>query len=153
MGKAVMDYPADVSHQNTAYMLCQKFPEAAATGVIYVDLWPISWPMMFVLHPDMCAQFTQERSLGKHVVVRHQFNALSENKDLVTSDGAFWKKWRAIYNPGFSSQNIQRLVPSFMEEALVWKSYLRSVAASGETICFETQAMKAACDIIACAVL
>lgn len=145
--------PPTVHGQTVFHWLALDHPEIRKAGVLYVDLWPISFPAIASFDPDLTAQFTQIQSRPKHQIIANEFRDLTGLKDLVSSDGATWKKWRAAFNPGFSSQSVVALVPAFVEEAMVWKTHLLEVAKSGETIRFETSTMKATCDIIARSVL
>ncbi|RKK96927.1 hypothetical protein BFJ71_g7497 [Fusarium oxysporum] len=153
VGKIMMKYPEDVHGQLMPDFLARDYPEIAELGICYIDLWPISWPMLATFHPDIAAQFTQETSRPKHEIIRCQFRPLTGLKDLVLSEGAFWKKWRATFNPGFSTQNITALVPEFIEEALIWKKYLQEIAKDGRVVPLEDCVMKATCDIIGRSVL
>ncbi|EMT67345.1 hypothetical protein FOC4_g10005432 [Fusarium odoratissimum] len=153
VGKIMMKYPEDVHGQLMPDFLARDYPEIAELGICYIDLWPISWPMLAAFHPDIAAQFTQETSRPKHEIIRCQFRPLTGLKDLVLSEGAFWKKWRATFNPGFSTQNITALVPEFIEEALIWKKYLQEIAKDGRVVPLEDCVMKATCDIIGRSVL
>lgn len=153
MGKVLAKHPSDIGGHTNFHALAQEHPHLAKAGAFYVDVWPISWPMLVVFHPDLCAQFTQDNPFPKHEILKFEFQVFSQCKDLVTSDGSYWKKWRSIYNPGFSAQNIQMLVPGFVEEALLLKKYLEDVARSGEKIKLEDRLMEATCDIIGRAVL
>ncbi|KAL7908098.1 cytochrome P450 [Trichoderma velutinum] len=153
LGMSMAKHPADLNGQVSPLVLARDHPELAKDGVLYVDLWPISYQMLAVFHPDMMAQFCQENSQLKHEQVRWEFYPLTKNKDLVTTDGAQWKRWRSVFNPGFSTQNIMSLVPGFVEEVLVFKRYLEGIAMTGEAVALETQGMKATCDIIGRAVI
>ncbi|KAF5976093.1 sterigmatocystin biosynthesis protein [Fusarium coicis] len=148
VGKIMAKYPKDVHGQLMPDFLARDYPEVAGLGLCYIDLWPISWPMLATFHPDIAAQFTQETSRPKHEIIRGQFRPLTGLKDLVLSEGTFWKKWRAIFDPGFSTQNITALVPEFIEEAMIWKKYLQKVAKDGRIVPLEDCVMKATCDII-----
>ncbi|RBA14116.1 hypothetical protein FPRO05_02908 [Fusarium proliferatum] len=153
VGKIMAKYPQDVHGQLMPDFLARHYPELAELGICYIDLWPISWPMLATFHPDIAAQFTQETSRPKHEIIRGQFRPLTGLKDLVLSEGAFWKKWRATFNPGFSTQNITALVPEFIEETLIWKKYLQKIAKDGRVVPLEDCVMKATCDIIGRSVL
>ncbi|KAJ4002743.1 hypothetical protein NW752_009395 [Fusarium irregulare] len=146
-------YPADVHGQLMPDFLAREYPEIAERGVCYIDLWPISWPMMATFHPDIAAQFTQETSRPKHEIIRGQFRPLTGLKDLVLAEGLFWKRWRAIFNPGFSTQNISALVPELIEEASIWKKHLEQVANDDRVVLLEDSVMKATCDVIGRSVL
>ncbi|KAF5560789.1 sterigmatocystin biosynthesis protein [Fusarium phyllophilum] len=153
VGKIMAKYPGDVHGQLMPDFLARDYPEIAELGMCYIDLWPISWPMLVTFHPDIAAQFTQETPRPKHEIIRGQFRPLTGLKDLVLSEGAFWEKWRATFNPGFSTQNITALVPEFIEEASIWKKYLQEVAEDGRVVPLENCVMKATCDIIGRSVL
>lgn len=147
------DHPSDIHGQNVFHFIAARYPELHEAGAFYVDLWPISFPMLVTYDPDLIAQFTQETPRPKHEILEIEFNGFTGMKDLVCSEGPAWKKWRAAFNPGFSSQNVMSLVPAFVEEATVWKEYLVRVARSGEKIRLEDNLMKATCDVIGRSVL
>ena len=146
-------YPSDTYGGNLPYLLTKEYPELDKQGLFYIDIWPVSYTMLAVHHPDMMAQFCQDNSQLKHPQIKNEFRPFTKEKDLVTSDGQQWKRWRAIFNPGFSIQNIMSLVPAFTEEVLAFKKHLTNVAETGEVIQLEKHAMKATCDIIGRAVL
>lgn len=133
--------------------LMLEYPELCKQGLVYFDTWPIAYPTLAVFHPDIQAQFCQTPSRPKHEWMEKEFKDFTECKDLVSSEGPEWKRWRAIFNPGFSAQNIASLVPAFVEETLIFRDHLISMAAKGEKFRLEDQAMKATCDIIGRAVL
>ncbi|KAH8170864.1 cytochrome p450 domain-containing protein [Sarocladium implicatum] len=148
VGKTAAKRPSMAAGQFVFHWLALDYPDIQKAGVVYVDLWPISSPTIASFDPDLTAQFALG-SRPKHSVIKWEFASFSGNKDLVSSEGPVWKKWRSMYNPGFSSQSVFARVPDFVEEAMVWKEYLLSVADTGETIRFETSTMKATCDVIA----
>ncbi|KAF4451202.1 sterigmatocystin biosynthesis [Fusarium albosuccineum] len=146
-------YPQDVHGQLMPFFLMREYPEMAKFGMCYIDLWPISWPMLATFHPDVAAQYTQENSMPKHEIIRSQFRPLTGLKDLVLAEGQFWKKWRSTFNPGFSTQNILALVPDFIEEAYAWRQYLEHIAETGDTVHLEDSVMRVTCDVIGRSVL
>ncbi|KAH6690696.1 cytochrome P450 [Plectosphaerella plurivora] len=153
VGKVMEKYPSNTVGQAMPLCVIREYPELAKQGFAYIDIWPITPAMFAAYHPDVMAQFTQDVSRPKHSLMAHEFYPMTKLLDLVNSEGAFWKKWRSAFNPGFSAQNVMALVPAFVEEALVLKSYLEDVARSGETIALEDRAMLATCDVISRAVL
>jgi cytochrome P450 len=36
---------------------------------------------------------------------------LAGKMNMLSTDGAFWKKWRGVFNPGFSIQQVISQVP------------------------------------------
>ncbi|EMR68405.1 putative cytochrome p450 4v3 protein [Eutypa lata UCREL1] len=119
-----------------------------------MDVWPVSFPMLAVFHPDMNAQFTQDHSLPKYWAQGNlEFKHFTGGRDLVHLEGQEWKTARAIFNPGFSARNLLSLIPSFVEEVLVFKERLHKVADSDEIVKLEDFTTPLTVDIIGRAVL
>lgn len=153
LGKLREQFPADLNAQCTPLLLAELYPEVAAHGLMYVDTWPFSYPMLAVFHPDMMAQFTQDVSLPKHEHMHKEFVVFSGLNDLVNQSGQEWKTWRSIFNPGFSAKNLMALVPSFLEEIQVFRDWLATVAEAGEVVQLEPKVMRGTTDIIGRATL
>ena len=143
----------DVHGQAVPMMLAKEYPEALKTGAVYMDVWPISSPMLAVFHPDMMAQFTQNNSQVKHPQMHAEFLPFTGSKDLVNTEGQEWKTARSIFNPGFSAKNLLSLVPAFVEEAMVFRDKLKNLAGKAEVIKLETLTTDLTVDIIGRAVL
>ena len=153
IAKIMAKNQGDIASQNIPTLLLQEYPELRSQGVICMDSWPIADPLMAVFDPDMMAQFCQNPSMPKSDIYRQVFGGFTDCQDLVCSEGSHWKRWRAIFNPGFSNKNILSFVPAFIEEVQVFKDILIEAADSGSTIRLITPATKAACDVIGRAVL
>jgi cytochrome P450 len=146
-------YPLDTNGQVVPLLLAKEYPEICSCGLVYVDTWPIAPPMLAVFHPELMAQFTQETSMPKHELMKKEFMPFTQCKDLVNLEGQEWKRWRGIFNPGFSAKNLLSFVPAILEEVQVFKDWLNTVAKSEEVVKLEEQAMKVTIDIIGRAVL
>ncbi|KAK0636604.1 cytochrome P450 [Bombardia bombarda] len=136
-----------------AHFIASEYPDIAAKGLFYLDNWPFADPMIWVFEPDMAAQFIQDHSLPKSRLYETEFGPFTQCRDLVSLEGAEWKRWRAIFNPGFSAKNLVSLVPTFLQEIRVFTNWLKKTAESGEIIKLEDQAMKLTIDIIGRAAL
>lgn len=66
IGKLMAKYPGNLCGHYVPHMFRVAYPEICERGVIYVDTWPVSPPMLTVFHPDMMSQFTVEQSQPKH---------------------------------------------------------------------------------------
>ncbi|KAI0129584.1 cytochrome P450 [Xylariales sp. AK1849] len=147
-------FPPDAHGQWVFLLIKEEYPEVARDGIIYMDTWPISHPLVAVFHPDMMAQFTQVQSLPKFWWQSNkEFKHFSGGQDLVNLEGQEWKTARASFNPGFSAKNLLSLIPWFVEEAMVFRERFKKVAASGEIIRLEDDTTNLTFDIIARAVL
>ncbi|RYP46982.1 hypothetical protein DL768_006905 [Monosporascus sp. mg162] len=146
--------PRDATSHWQMHFLRQEFPELASAGLLYMDVWPISFPMVAVFDPDMIAQFTQTQSLPKYWAQGHrEFKHFTGGRDLVHLEGQEWKAARSMFNPGFSAKNLLSLIPSFIEEALVFKERLKKAAANGDVVRLEAYTTDLTFDIIGRAVL
>lgn len=145
--------PKDVHGQTMPMLLAQEYPEAMKAGCVYMDVWPISSPMLAVFHPDMMAQFTQDNNQLKHPNMHTEFMPFTGSKDLVCSEGQEWRAGRAIFNPGFSARNLLSLIPAFIEEAMVFRAHLKDYSQRGDVIRLEDATTNLTVDIIGRAVL
>ena len=104
--------------------------------------------MLVVLSPNMMYQLTQANQIPKDKGLRHFLKPLTGKEDLVTLEGAAWKRWRGIFNPGFSASHIATLIPSMVEEGKVFKGILEKHARSGEMFYLERATLNLTIDII-----
>jgi cytochrome P450 len=145
--------PPSVAGQILPLLLMRDNPELFGSGIAYIDIWPFVDPMLAVYHPDIMAQFTQETSLPKHDHLKWELRPFTQCNDLVTQEGQAWKTWRSIFNPGFSAKNLQYFVPHMIEDILVFRNWLKQLAASGDVATLEDQTSKMTTDVISRAVL
>ncbi|MCJ1267244.1 hypothetical protein MMC22_007129 [Lobaria immixta] len=114
----------------------------------YLDNWPLSPLILNVLNSDMMYQLTQANLIPKHESLRHFVEPLTDGPALVTLEGSVWKRWRATFNPGFSLTHIMTLVPSIVEEMVIFKNILRAHAVKGEMFHLEELTLNVSIDII-----
>ena len=146
-------YPRDMDGGVLPLAILREYPEYFKFGACYLDIWPVSYQLMVVAHPDMMAQYCQDTSLPKHDLMSDEFTPMTQCDDLVCSEGQQWKTWRSILNPGFSAKNVQSLVPGMIEEIKVFRKGLEKIAATGETVPMTKRAARLTVDVIGQAVL
>jgi cytochrome P450 len=151
--KVMAKYPPDISGLTTPLLLARAHPELFKSGAAIMDMWPVTRPMLVVFNPDMMAQFTQETSLLKADLTSEEFLPFTGCKDILCLEGEEWKRWRKIFNPGFSVQNITTLIPAMVEEIAVFRDWLIATAKSGQTVSLDPQTLKLTVDVIGRAVL
>jgi cytochrome P450 len=78
--------------------------------VFYLDLEPVDRSILVILDPQAAEEVSQNSNLPKHEQVRNVLEPLMGPQNLLTTDGALWKKWRTIFNPGFSVQHLMTQV-------------------------------------------
>ncbi|KAF2726486.1 cytochrome P450 [Polyplosphaeria fusca] len=130
----------------------QRYPDLNAA--FYLDVWPFSRPVLAILDPDMMHQLTQQgKEVAKDPGLRTFLQPLTGKEDLVTMEGATWKRWRSIFNPGFSANHITSLIPDMVDKVLVFRDILAGKAQSGELFHLEQLTLKLTIDIIGGAVM
>lgn len=153
VGRVTRKYPANLLSMILPQLLAQEYPDIASQGLLYIDCWPFAYPMIAAFHPDINAQFTQDVNLPKHPTMVTEFMPFTGCRDLLNMSGQEWKRWRAIFNPGFSPKNLTALIPSFLEEIEEFKDWLEAVAGTDEVVPLDTQACALATDVIGRATL
>lgn len=114
----------------------------------YLDNWPFSPLILIVLDPHMMYQLTQANSVPKYKGLRQFLRPLTGEDVLVTMEGPVWKRWRAVFNPGFSLNHIMRLVPSIVEEVMIFKNILQAHAEKRNMFQLEELSLNLTIDVI-----
>ena len=138
--------PKDAHGAYLADQINRAYPDLGPA--FYLDTWPFGPPVLVVLSPDMIAQYCQDRYLQKHVGMRRFLEPLTGESDLVSMEGEMWKKWRRIFNPGFSAGHINTLAESVLEEVKIFRAILRKHAKQGDLFKLEDHALNVAMDMI-----
>ncbi|KAK2043438.1 cytochrome P450 4V3 [Colletotrichum somersetense] len=83
---------------------------------------------MFISDPDIAGQSVAEPSLPRSDFIKSIIRPLTDNLDLVSSEGEAWKTWRARFNPSFSNKNVLALIPGMIKDVQVFTDLLRKRA-------------------------
>lgn len=119
----------------------------------YVDPWPFGDPLMMVFDADIMNQFTVKQSMPKHPEVEKFMRNIGGPGNMVSSEGAEWKKWRSAFNPGFSASHLMSLVPSILDDVLIFNEILTKHAKNQEVFRMERATTSLTVDIIGKVVL
>ena len=128
MKDVMADLPADMNAQYIPISVRRKYPEVGT--LYYLDNWPFVEPMLVVATPTAARQVTQEHSLPKFPALRHFMKPIAGQSDLTTMEGDLWKKWRGVFNPGFSGAHLISLAPEIVKQGLVFCEILEEHAAA-----------------------
>ena len=121
--------------------------------VFYLDTWPFSDPICVIVDPDLAYQVTVQNSLPKHKVISESIWPLTGPKTLVAMDGPEHKRWRAIFNPGFSSAHLMTLVDGIVDDSMLFMDILGKHAKEQDIFSLEEAATRVTVDIIGRVVL
>ena len=114
----------------------------------YLDLWPIMDPVLHVFDPHLAQQMTYDHNTPKHDILGKFMIHLSGPGDLVSSNGAQWKKWRVLMNPGFAASHLMTLALGIVDNSVVFTEKLAEHAEKGEVFRLEEDATRLTVDII-----
>lgn len=98
--------------------------------IYYLDTWPFGPQMLIITSTQGLHQVTQEHSLPKYPALKDFLGPISGGFELVTMEGDVWKKWRGIFNPGFSANHLMTLTSSIVEETERFCEVLRELSQS-----------------------
>ncbi|KAL8668003.1 MAG: hypothetical protein Q9168_007127 [Polycauliona sp. 1 TL-2023] len=118
--------PPDAHPNYLPDMIRRELPDLGP--IFYLDTWPIGPQMLVVASTQGLYQITQEHSLPKHPGLKQFLMPIAEGLDLVTMEGDLWKKWRGIFNPGFSSTYLMSLTRGIVEETEQFCKNLETLA-------------------------
>lgn len=145
-------FPAKAHSHWLPILFLQEYPELAKKGILYLDTWPITEPLLAIYHPDLLTQIT-EGNFPKSKLMTTEMGPVTGAKDLLTSEGQQWKRARAMFNPGFSAKNLTSLIPEFLDEIEIFQDKMRDAARTREVIKLEDWTTLLAVDVIGRAVL
>lgn len=150
MAKLTATMPPNVHPHTVIYYLREKYN---LPPIFYLDTFPFSWPVCAIIDPEVAHQVTVQNPLPKHECIEKTIWPVVGHKSLVSIDGPEHKKWRAIFNPGFSSVHLMTLVDGIVDDAMVFLSVLSKYADSGEIFHLEDALTKLTVDVIGRVVL
>ena len=121
--------------------------------IFYIDTWPFGHPICVIVDPDVAYQVTVQTSLPKHAAVEESIWPLAGTKNIVSMEGAEHKRWRTIFNPGFSNAHLMTLVDGIVDDAVLFAEILGKHADEGDIFSLEEAATRMTMDIIGRVVL
>ena len=120
-------------------------------GLFYVDLWPASGMMMIATSPNIAAQVAQTNPGICHdraFMLTRFFKPIAGGPNLFDMAEKEWRPWRAIFNKGFSTEQVTNLIPHVLKETKVYKEKLRDLAKEKEMFYLDLVTLRFTIDII-----
>ena len=98
-------------------------------------------------------QVTVQNSLPKHPAIATEVGPLTGYNSLVIINGKEHKKWRNVFNPGFSHSHLMTLVDGVVDDSLLFMGILGKYADARYIFSMEEAATRLTVDIIGRVVL
>lgn len=150
MAKVVAKFPLGI-HPHAVMPFLQK--EYNLPPVFYLDTWPFSYALCAIVDPDAASQVTVQHSLPKHQAAKEAIAPVIGHNSLVSIEGNQHKRWRNIFNPGFSVSHLMTLVDGIVDDSLIFMDILGKHADAKEVFLLEEDATRVTVDIIGRVVL
>ncbi|EQB57718.1 hypothetical protein CGLO_02118 [Colletotrichum gloeosporioides Cg-14] len=150
LGKVMRLLPSDSIIHNIMWYISKDYPK----GIFYISLWPFSGTVMVISDADAAAQL-ESLPLAKGADIINPLEQITGGRSLLTMDGDEWKRWRRLFNPGFSPGYMMGLAPAIADEVAVFRQKLFDRCSEGlsEVFQLEDLTLRMTFDVIGSVVL
>ncbi|RFU32546.1 hypothetical protein B7463_g3778, partial [Scytalidium lignicola] len=138
--------PPRTHPQGLMTMLQQKYK---LDNVFLLDNYPASAERQLIItDPEVAFHVTQNQSLLKSPTLRKFVAHLCGPTSILYTEGALWKKTRALFNPGFAIGHLTTLIPSIVDDTNIFVQTLNKHADADEVFPIEEDAAHLTIDIM-----
>ncbi|TEA19169.1 putative sterigmatocystin biosynthesis P450 monooxygenase stcS [Colletotrichum sidae] len=150
LGKIMRSLPPDSIIHNIMWRISEDFPG----GIYYINLWPFAGTVMVISDADAASQL-EGPILAKGADIVEPLERITGGRSLLTMQGGEWKRWRRLFNPGFSPSYMMGLAPAIADEVAVFRKNLLERCLKGRSDVFQLEelTLKLTFDIIGSVVL
>ncbi|KAL4930616.1 cytochrome P450 [Aspergillus undulatus] len=120
--------PSDANVLLAVHELCKDYSD---TDVVLVDVWPADYAQYMVSDPDVAVQIANKHNLPKSALLHKRLLPITGGPSLVAMNGIEWKKWRSVFNPGFSAGSMVDQVSAVVNSVQVYCDILGEKVGSG----------------------
>jgi cytochrome P450 len=142
--ESIQELPRNAVMHVVVRRMANSFPH----GVFYLNLWPFNYPIMVVANPFVASQ-VEAAFLDKPANICATLEIINGGPSLMTMHGSTWKKWRALFNPGFAAGYMTGLAPAIADEVAVFCKLLEDRAKQNELFTLEEHTLRLTFDVIA----
>ncbi|KAK6428622.1 hypothetical protein LTR95_015232 [Oleoguttula sp. CCFEE 5521] len=146
IGKVVAKQPRNAAPQTFPLHI----KEAYGLGEWFcMDAWPLGPTILVTFLPEMMQEFTVKHTTLKHPAVGEFMENFGGEGNLVSAEGATWKKWRSAFNPGFSASHLITMVPAIVDQGAIYCKIMDEHAQKEDLFRMEPATTKLTVDVIA----
>lgn len=113
-----------------------------------MDMWPVADGQVIITDPDLALYMTVTRNHEKHFQESLAVDPIIGKGNIVTAEGARWKKMHKMLAPAFAIIQITNLRPMVAENVMHFRAVLGKLAETGEVFKLERIAERLALDVI-----
>ena len=107
--------------------------------------------MIIVTSPNVANQVAQTNTkicFDRASMLKRFFKPIAGGPNLFDMTEREWKPWRAVFNKGFSTEQVTNLVPHVLHETEIYKANLRELAGKGDIIYLDLVTLRFTMDVI-----
>ncbi|PMD48855.1 cytochrome P450 [Hyaloscypha variabilis F] len=151
MAEMYAQAPTD-SHPHGVFTMMQR--QYNLKGMWFMDTWPASPQRQLVIaDPNLAAQITQINNLPKSATFEQYAGHIAGSQSMIFTEGAIWKKSRSLFNSSFLLPHLMTLIPTIVDDALIYHQIIGEHADSGEVRPIEETLARLMIDIMGHVVL
>ena len=150
INEVVQEQPKRAAPQCLPLFIKEKY---SLKDYFYMDPFPFGPASLVILNAEMLQDVAVRNSLPKHPAVEAFVRHVGGPGDMVTAEGAEWKKWRSSFNPGFANAHLMTLVPLIVDQGKMFVENLTQKAEEKALFRLEPLATRLTVDIIGKVVL
>ena len=145
MGEEIKNYPSDFHPQPLFTDIANKY---GLRGLYYMDLYPFSDSFLFITDPALALQVQDSPEFDRHAFVNKFLGGIVGTESLFTKRGAEWKRQRSWFAPAFSMAHLLTMVPSIVEETMIFREKLTQHSISGDIFPMTEATVRLTIDVI-----
>ncbi|KAF2627826.1 cytochrome P450, partial [Macroventuria anomochaeta] len=145
MGETLALLPKDCHVQVAVTTMSQKYK---LPGIFYLDLWPVAPSICVVTDPDVALHMTVTRNHEKHAEENRAVDPMIGKGNIVTAEGARWKKMHKMLAPAFAIMHVTNQRPMVAETVMEFRAILNKLAETGEAFELEKYVERLTLDIV-----
>lgn len=130
MGEIMAGLPKNCHVQVAVTTMSEKYD---LPRLFYLDLWPLSPSMVIVTDPDLALYLTVTRNHEKHSEELRVMDPMIGKGNIVTAEGARWKKMHKMLAPAFAITHVTNMRPMVAENVMEFRAILNKFAEMGES--------------------
>jgi cytochrome P450 len=145
--KALKENSLNLPRNASSHVTFMQLSRSFSMGIFYVDLYPFSYPLIVVFSPFLASQ-VESLDLTKPNDIYGKVDAITDGPSLLTMHGDIWKRWRKMFNPGFSETCMMGLADGIAQEVGVFCEVLKNMAIEERMFQLEEATLRLTFDVI-----
>ena len=145
MGDLLVLLPKNCHVQVAVTTMSQKYN---LPGIFYLDLWPVAPSICVVTDPDVALYLTVTRNHEKHAEEIRAIDPMIGKGNIVTAEGARWKKMHKMLAPAFAVMHVTNMRAMVAGNVMEFRAILKKLAETDEAFEFEKYVERLTLDVV-----